>query len=158
MTAAHAHTTEFTTPSERDITITRTFDAPRELVFAAWTDPAHLPNWLGPAKHTMTVCEIDLRVGGDYRYVWALAPEGELEMGGTFTEIDAPSRLVSTEWMKGYPGECVNELVLTEADGRTTAVLTSTYPSNEIRDMAMASGMQGGVIEGFERLDALLAA
>ncbi len=157
MTAmSHSHRTEFTTPSDREICMTRTFDAPRELVFDAWTSCAHLPHWMGPEVMQMIACEIDLRVGGAWRFVWR-GPDGfELGLGGVYQEIVPPERLVSTEVMDGSPGESLSTLVLTENNGKTTITNTALYPSKEARDAMLASGMEGGVTEGFERLDAHL--
>jgi uncharacterized protein YndB with AHSA1/START domain len=97
-TANDVGATTFTTPSDREIEVTRVFDAPRELVFAAWTKPEHLRNWmLGPGGWTMTVCEIDLRPGGAQRFVWRGRDGAEMEIRGEYREIDPPERLVTTE-------------------------------------------------------------
>jgi uncharacterized protein YndB with AHSA1/START domain len=155
-TTSKAHETTFTTPSDREIVISRSFDAPRELVFAAFTEPEHLPNWMGPAIFKMVTCEIDLRVGGAYRWAWS-GPDGSImAMGGTYEEVVPPERIVSTESFEGIPGETHNTVVFTEEDGRTTATVTVLYPSKEARDGALASGMKDGMAEGYERLDALL--
>jgi uncharacterized protein YndB with AHSA1/START domain len=149
--------TSYTTPNDREIVVTRVVDAPRHLVFEAWTDPRHIPNWLlGPEGWTMPVCELDLRPGGAWRYVWRRSDGAELTMGGLVREVTPPERLVTTErWGPEWP-ETVNTLRLTESAGRTTIVLTITYPSKAARDAALESGMKGGMDESFARLDRLV--
>lgn len=148
--------TIFTTPSDREIVMTRVIDAPREAVFDAWTNCEHLPHWMGPAIMEMIACQIDLRVGGSWRFVWR-GPDGfEFGMSGVYLEIDAPERLVSTESMDGFPGETQSVLVLTEQDGKTTITNTVVYPSKEVRDTLLESGMKDGVAEGYDRLEARL--
>jgi uncharacterized protein YndB with AHSA1/START domain len=148
-------------PGERDIVITRRFDAPRQMVFEAHTRPDLVSRWLlGPPGWTMPVCEIDLRIGGSYHYVWRNDTNGrQFGMGGVFREIAAPARLVTTEKFdeSPYPGEAVNTLVLTEQGGQTLLTLTSVYPSREIRDIALKSGMEKGVGPSYDRLEALVA-
>jgi uncharacterized protein YndB with AHSA1/START domain len=149
-------------PGERDIVITRRFDAPRLLVFDAHTRPEFVRRWLlGPPGWTMPVCEIDLRVGGRYHYVWRNDANGrQFGMSGEFREIAAPGRLVSTERFdeSPYPGEAVNTLTLTEEHGQTLLTLTSVYPSRELRDIALKSGMEKGVGPSYDRLQALVDA
>jgi uncharacterized protein YndB with AHSA1/START domain len=153
-------TLQVTTPSEREIEMTRVFDAPRNLVFDAWTKPELLRRWLGVrAGWSMAVCEVDLKVGGEYRYVWRGADGAEMGMGGVYREIVAPERLVVTEsfdepW---YPGEALDTLVLVEGDGKTTATTTVLYESQEIRDAVLESGMARGVAESYDTLDEYLA-
>lgn len=148
--------TTFTTPSEREIVITRVVDAPRELVFEMWTSCEHLPHWMGPAIMEMTGCQIDLREGGAWRFEWR-SPDGfVMGMGGVYTEIAPPERLVSTEKMDGFPDEALSTLVLTVENGKTTITNTVLYPSRETRDAVLESGMQEGVSEGFDRLDEYL--
>jgi uncharacterized protein YndB with AHSA1/START domain len=145
--------TTFTTPSDREVAITRVVDAPRRLVFEAWTNPSHVPRWmLGPHGWSMPVCEIDLRPGGAWHFVWRRDDGTEMEMRGTYKEIAAPERLVSTESWGGDWPETLNTLVLTEAGGRTTITLTILYPSREAREAALQSGMKDGASESFERL------
>jgi uncharacterized protein YndB with AHSA1/START domain len=96
-TATKVGVTTFTTPSDREVVMARVFDAPRRLVFDAWTSPEHLPHWmLGPSGWTMPVCEIDLRPGGAYRYVWRRSDGTEMGMGGVYKEIAPPERLIAT--------------------------------------------------------------
>src|SRR5579872_2950338 len=115
---------KITTPTDREIVMTRVFDAPRHLVFAAWTRPELLKRWLlGPPGWSMPVCEIDLRVGGKYRYVWRQDSDGtEMGMGGVYREIVKPERIVATEKFdqSWYEGEAVGTTLLAEQGGRTT--------------------------------------
>ena len=147
----------WTTPSDLEIVSTRTFDAPRRLVFAAFTDPAHVPNWLlGPDGWDMPICEIDLRVGGKWRYVWRNSTDGrEFGMHGVYREIDAPAKIVNTEVFEG--SEAVNTLELSELSGRTLMVHTMRMPSIEARDGALATGMTEGADTSYDRLDSYLA-
>ena len=157
----NAETLEITTPTAREIVMTRVFDAPRRLVFDAWTKPELVKRWLlGPDGWTMPVCEIDLRVGGKYRWVWRRDSDGtEMGIGGVYREVAAPERLVATErfdeaW---YPGEAVNTVALVEQGGRTTMTQTTLYESRDARDKALQSGMADGVGASYDRLEALLA-
>lgn len=156
-TPAMTGVTSYATPTDLEVVITRVVDAPRRLVFDAWTDPAHLPKWLlGPEGWTMPVCEMDLRPGGSWRYVWRKADGSELAMAGSVREVTPPARLVTTErWGPEWP-ETVNTLGLTESRGRTTITLTILYPSKEARDAALGTGMKGGMEQSFARLDGLL--
>lgn len=156
------NTLQVTTPSEREIAMTRVFAAPRQLVYDAHTKPELVRQWLlGPPGWSMPVCEMDVRVGGTYRWVWKRDTDGStMGMGGVYREVLAPQRLVATEkfdeaW---YPGEALNTLVLVEQSGRTTLTQTMRYESREARDTALKSGMEQGVTAGYERLDGLLAA
>ena len=145
--------TTFTTPSDREVTMTRVFDAPRRLVFEAWTNPKHLPHWLlGPEGWTMPVCEVDLRPGGAWRFVWRKADGSEMEMHGVYREVKPPERVVSTESWGGEWPETINTLTLTEKDGRTTMSQTVLYPSKDARDAAMKTGMKDGASMSFDRL------
>jgi uncharacterized protein YndB with AHSA1/START domain len=137
--------------------MTRVFDAPRRLVFEAWTNPAHLPHWmLGPEGWTMPICEIDLRPGGAWRFVWRRVDGTEMEMRGIYQEVVPPERLVSTEAWGGDWPETLNTLLLSELDGRTTIEQRVLYPSKEARDAALQTGMKEGVSLGFDRLEAYL--
>ncbi len=149
-----------TTRSDREIVMTRAFDAPRKLVFDAFTKPELVKQWLlGPPGWSMPVCEIDLRVGGSYRYVWRKAGVPDMGMGGVYREVVAPERVVCTEkfdqaW---YPGEALGTLVLVEQGGKTTVTQTMLYESKEARDGILKSGMEKGVEASYERLAELLA-
>ena len=151
--------TSYTTPSDREVLLTRVVSAPRRLVFAAWTEPRHLQRWLtGPEGWTMPVCEIDLRPGGRWRYVYRKASGKEMTLTGSVLEVAPPERLVTTEsWGPEWP-ETVNTLVLTESEGRTTIALTITYVSKEARDAALATGAMDSMNRAFELLDELLDA
>ena len=154
-------TLNVTLPSEREIAMTRVFHAPRRLVWEAHTKPELVQRWLlGPDGWSMPVCEMDLRVGGKYRWVWRRDKDGtEMASGGVFQEIVAPERLVSTEQFEQawYPGEGLNTLVLTEKDGKTTLTQTMLYESREIRDGVLKSGMESGVEASYDRLDEIFA-
>jgi uncharacterized protein YndB with AHSA1/START domain len=154
-------TLKVTTPSEREIAMTRVFDAPRALVFDAYTKPELVRRWLlGPDGWSMPVCEIDLRVGGAYRYVWRRDQDGtEMGMGGVYREIAAPQRLVCTERFdeSWYPGEALDTISLVERGGKTTLTQTMRYESRDARDAVLKSPMESGVRAGFDRLAELLA-
>lgn len=146
-----------TLPSDLEIEIVRKFDAPPELVFDVWTKPAHVRNWWGYPEHPMTVCEIDLRVGGTYRYAAEVPGFGEIAFRGVFQEIDRPRRLVSTEIYEAFPdNEAINTLVLEEEDGVTTATMLLVHPNKEARDGHIQSGMEGGLQVSLNRIDAIL--
>lgn len=144
-------------PGKPTIVITRVFNAPRNVVFEAWTTPEHLQRWmLGPRGWTMPVCENDFRVGGKWRRVWRHENGDEMEMRGEHREIVPPEKVVSTEsWGDDWP-ETVNTLLLSEAGGKTTMALTMQFPSIEARDGALKSGMKEGMEETFNRLETLL--
>jgi len=149
--------TTFTTPSDRESRVTRVVNAPRRLVWEAWTNPEHVPQWmLGPPGWTMPVCEIDLRVGGAWHFVWRQADGTEMAMRGEYREVTPPERLVSTErWGDPFP-ETVNTVVLTEDAGKTTITVTILYPSQEARDAALKTGMKEGMEITYQRLDEYL--
>jgi uncharacterized protein YndB with AHSA1/START domain len=151
-----------TTAGDRELVMTRVFDAPRRLVYDAHTKPELVRRWLlGPPGWSMPVCEMDVRVGGTYRWVWRHDTNGtEMGMGGVYREVKAPERLVTTEkfdeaW---YPGESLNTLVLVEQAGQTTLTQTMRYESREARDAVIKSGMEKGVTASYDRLDDVLAA
>jgi uncharacterized protein YndB with AHSA1/START domain len=147
-----------TTSSEREIVVTRVFNAPRRLVFEAWTNPKYLPHWmLGPEGWTMPVCEIDLRPGGGWHFVWRQSNGTEMEMRGVYREITPPERLVTSESWGGDWPETVNTLVLREENGKTTMTLTILYPSKEAREAALKTGMKEGMAHSFDRLESHLA-
>lgn len=153
----NSETFKVTTPTEREIVITRVLDAPRHLVFEAWTSPKHLPHWmLGPPGWTMPVCEIDLRPGGKWHFVWRKSDGSEMAMSGTYKEIVPPERLVSLESWGGDWPETLNTVTLLENNGKTTVMLTVLYPSKEARDAALQTGMKEGVAAGYDRLDEYL--
>jgi uncharacterized protein YndB with AHSA1/START domain len=154
-------TFNITTHGDREIVVTRVFDAPRRLVFDAYTKPELVKTWLlGPAGWSMPVCEIDLRAGGKYRYVWRSDSDGhEMGMGGIYREVVVPERIVATEifdeaW---YPGEAVDTIILVERDGKTTLTQTILYNSRETRDAVLKSPMESGMAASFDRLEKVLA-
>ncbi len=151
---------KITMSGDRDLVMTRVFDAPRRLVFDAHTKPELVRQWLlGPPGWSMPVCEMDVRVGGRYRWVWRHDTKGtEMGMGGMYREVKAPERLVATEkfdeaW---YPGEALNTLVLVEQGGRTTLTQTMRYESRAARDAVLKSDMERGVAASYDRLDDVL--
>jgi uncharacterized protein YndB with AHSA1/START domain len=147
----------FTNPSDTELVMTRLFDAPRTRVFDAWTNPKHLPHWMiGPEGWTMPVCEVDLRPGGAWHFVWRRADGTEMSMRGVYTEVTPPERLVSTESWGGPFPDTINTLVLTEENGKTIATLTITYPSKAARDAAAATGMRQGMEASNVRLERYL--
>jgi uncharacterized protein YndB with AHSA1/START domain len=158
VTAKHSAATTLTTPSDREIVVTRVVNAPRRLVWEAYTNPTHVPHWmLGPQGWTMPVCEIDLRVGAVWHFVWRRADGSEMAMRGVYQEIVPHERLVSTEaWGRDWP-ETINTLLLSEAAGKTTITSRVLYPSKEARDAALKTGMKEGMSESFDRLAEYLA-
>jgi uncharacterized protein YndB with AHSA1/START domain len=155
---ANPNATTITTPSETEVLISRTVNAPRRLVFAAYTEPQHVQHWLlGPEGWTMPVCEIDLRPGGTWRYVWRKNDGSEMEMIGEYKEVAPPERLVSTEAWGGDWPETLNTLILTEEAGKTTIEQWVRYVSREARDAAMQTGMEDGAVVSYNRLESYLA-
>ncbi|HEX5830325.1 MAG TPA: SRPBCC family protein [Gemmatimonadaceae bacterium] len=150
-----AHPVDVTTPSDRQIRVTRGFDAPRTLIFDCHTRPELVKRWLlGPPGWTMPVCEIDLRVGGHYRYVWRNDENGrEFTIGGEHREIVAPARIVTLERFEEDEALCT--LTLTEHDGRTTLTQTMEFATRELRDKALQTGMTDGMAISYDRLEAL---
>ena len=147
-------------PSDRETRVTRRFNAPRRLVFAAFTTPSLVSRWmLGPKDFTMPVCEIDLRPGGTFRYVWRKGNGFEMGMRGRFEDVVPPERIVHTEifdqdWTGG---ETRVTTLFTEHADTTTMTMTVLYSSTAARDGALATGMTTGMALGFAQLDALLA-
>jgi len=158
------HLLEVTTPSDVEIVMTRTFNAPRHLVWNAMTKPELIRRWLyAPEGWTMTVCEGDAKVGGTFHWAWN-GPDGKLGLtiSGVNREVVPPAKMVHTETMAlgdGVPlGELLATVVLTEREGKTHLRMTLLFPSKEARDGALASGMERGVRAGYEQLDEILAA
>lgn len=146
---------------DREIVATRTFDAPRELVFEAYTRPELLKRWLGVfGGWSLDVCDVDLVVGGAYRWVWHGPDGAKMGMGGVYLEIAAPDRLVCTEKFDDawYEGEGHNTVELTEKAGKTTLTLTLRYQSQATRDGVLKSPMETGMAGSYDALEALLAA
>jgi uncharacterized protein YndB with AHSA1/START domain len=152
---------DITTPSDTELSIQRTFDAPRAKVFAAITTPDTIRRWLsGPPGWTMTECVLEPKAGTAYRFAWRNGENGPtMGLGGTVTEAVVPEKLVATEkfdqpW---YPGEAQISQRLTEADGKTTLTITMRYPAKDVRDGVLNSGMTTGMQMNYDRLAALLA-
>jgi len=144
-------------PSEREILVTRTFDAPRELVFRAHTDPQLIPLWWGPRSTTTIVDKMDVRPGGEYRFIHRSDDGSEVVFHGEFREIVAPQRLVQTSAMEGMPGFLLETLSFEEHGGKTTLTVLDDCPTQEVRDAVLASGMEEGMNESYDRLTDLLA-
>jgi uncharacterized protein YndB with AHSA1/START domain/catechol 2,3-dioxygenase-like lactoylglutathione lyase family enzyme len=149
--------TTFDTHGDLELVITRVVDAPRELVWAAWTDPVHLPHWYGAKGWTLPDCEVDLRAGGAYRFVSVGPDARRLVSYGVYHEVVAPERLVCTEAYEGVEGESVNTLTFADEGGRTRMTIEVRYPTREIRDAMLDTRMRDGVSESFDRLDEFLA-
>jgi uncharacterized protein YndB with AHSA1/START domain len=144
------------TPAPREIVLTRVFDAPRTMVYDALTQPDLLKRWFGPRGWSLVVCEIDLRVGGKWRFVLQ-GPDGKkMGMYGVYRELLRPERTVHTESFDDYPGESIVTGVLVEQAGRTTLTGTVLYQSQEIRDAVIKSGMEHGAAETYDKLAELL--
>jgi uncharacterized protein YndB with AHSA1/START domain len=151
-------------PSDTEMVITRQFDAPRDLVFKAYTTPELVKRWWGFETSEWLVCEIDLRVGGLWRYVTREAGGFDVAFHGEYREIDGPGRLVSTEVFEGAPVEdpeaagSLNTVTLDEADGVTTMTVLVQCPSKEVRDAIIESGMESGMQVSYNRLEDLVRA
>ena len=154
---------QVSTPTDTTIVLTRTFNAPRRLVWEAMTDPARMRRWmLAPPGWTMTVCECEARVGGALRLVWKSEDaDPVMTLQGVFTEVVPHERIVHTETMMLGSGQIIGQLVEThefaEKDGVTTMRITQAYDSKDARDGALASGMDQGMEAGYQQLDAVLA-
>src|SRR5262249_53633374 len=149
-------TLNVTTPTDREIVLTRVFDAPRRLVFDAFSKPELLKRWFGPRGWSLETCEVDHRVGGGFRFVLT-GPKGEkMGMRGVYKEIAAPDRSVHMELFDDYPGEAMVTATFTEQAGRTTLTATVEYESAEIRDAVLRSGMERGAGESYDRLEEVL--
>lgn len=160
MSGSGSHELTVTMPSDTEIVMSRTFDAPRDLVFEAHTSCEHLSRWWGPKKYEVVSCEVDFRPGGTWRIVHR-GPDGdEIAFFGDYLEIVRPERIAWTfafegltgqEGLSGGPGP--ETMVFEEHDGTTTITTTSTFPSAEVRDLVLESGMEEGAVETYDRLD-----
>jgi uncharacterized protein YndB with AHSA1/START domain len=153
--AVNSDTFKATTPSDREITLTRLFDAPRRLVFEAMTRPEHVRRWWGilDDRYSVTVCEIDLRPGGRWRFV-GKSPHGEVEFYGVYREVVAPELLVFTEIFAAFPDvESVVTGVFAEEGSKTRLTVTALYPSKDVRDSVLDSGMTRGAGISYDRLE-----
>jgi len=151
-------TLKVTTPSDREVVLTRVFDAPRAMVYDALTKPELLKRWFGPRGWSLVVCEVDLRVGGKWRFVLK-GPNGtQMGMFGVYRELQRPERTVHTESFDDYPqSESIVTGLLVEHDGKTTLTATVLYPSKEVRDAVIKSGMEHGAAETYDKLAEMLA-
>jgi len=151
-------TATITTPADREIRIERVFDAPRDRVFAAFTDPDLIPAWWGPRDTTTVVDQMDVRAGGSWRFVVGNPDGSETGFRGTYREVTAPERIVQTFEWEGMPGHVSVETATFEDLGdRTRLVTTSIFHTTEERDGMLGSGMEHGLNETYARLDELLA-
>ena len=156
--AAHSSSFKVTTPSDQEIRLTRLFDAPRHLVFEVMTTPKHVKQWWGRLGqgYSVPVCEIDLRPGGAWRFV-NRHPKGEAAFHGEYREITAPSRLVFTEIFEEFPDTVsVVTTEFTDEGGKTRMTATVSYPSLEVRDMVLATGMARGAALSYDQLENLV--
>ena len=153
--AANSETFAVTTPADREIRLTRLFDAPRDLVFEAMTKPEHIRRWWGclGEGYSVPVCEVDLKVGGKWRFV-NRHPQGDAEFYGEYREIAPPDRLVFTEIYAPFPdAPSLVTAEFTEENGKTRMTVTSQYPSHEVRDMVLGTGMERGAAISYDRLE-----
>src|SRR5260370_15213988 len=150
-------TLKITTPTDREIVMTRVFDAPRTLVFDAFSKPELAKPWFGPRGWPLVVCEVDQRVGGGVRFVMRGPDGNDMGMRGVYREIAPPERSVHMESFDDYPGESQVTGVFVEQGGKTTLTVTVLYPSREVRDIVIKSGMEHGAAESYDKLAELLA-
>lgn len=151
---------KITMPSDREVALSRVFDAPRHLVFEAWTRPELLKRWLGVFDGwSLSICEMDVRVGGAIRWVWRNTDGTEMGMNGVYREIVPPERIVQTELFDEdwTGGETLVTIAFAEHNARTTVTHTALYKSKAARDAAMKTGMDQGMAAGYEQLDRVLA-
>jgi uncharacterized protein YndB with AHSA1/START domain len=154
MAVTSSGTATVTLPTDEQILITREFDAPKHLVYRAWTTPELVKRWWSGHRGTVTSAEIDLRVGGMWRYVMVATGGYEVAFHGEFREIVPNERIVTTEVYEAMPeGEALNTVTFTELDGRTTVTLLSELPTKEVRDMVIESGMELGMQEQMDVLE-----
>ena len=145
-------TLKVTTPSDREIRMVRVFDAPRQIVFDAFTKCELLKRWFGPHGFSLSVCDGDFRPGGGWRFV-VRGPDGsEMGMRGRIREMSPPDRLVHVETFDDYPGEALVTTTFVEARGKTTVTIDLLYESKEVRDAVVRSGMEHGAAESYDRL------
>ncbi|HUR84518.1 MAG TPA: SRPBCC family protein [Solirubrobacteraceae bacterium] len=158
MTNQSAVTATVTIPTEREIHIERTFEAPRDRVFAVYTDPELIPQWWGPRGTTTEVVEMDVRTGGDWRFIAHNSDGSQTAFRGTYREVTVPERIVQTFEWEGMPGYVsVETAVFEDLGDRTKVTTTSLFHTTEERDGMLNSGMEGGMNETYQRLDELLA-
>jgi uncharacterized protein YndB with AHSA1/START domain len=148
---------QLTTPSDREVVMERIFDAPRELVFATYTDPKSIPHWWGPRRYSTKVDKMDVRVGGTWRFLSYDSDGNESGFHGVYREIVPPKKLVSTFEYEGMPGHVVvDTAIFEESAGKTKVTVRSLFQNKEDRDGMLATGMESGASESWDRLDELL--
>jgi uncharacterized protein YndB with AHSA1/START domain len=153
----NSETLKITTPTDREVVVTRVFDAPRRLVFDALTKPELLKRWYGQSGWTLVVCEVDLRVGGAFRFVSRRAEGRDVGQRGIYREVIPAERIVYAEsWEDWDAGETLVTTVLVEQGGRTTLTSTALFPSREVRDTVLKSGMERGAAELYDKLEKCL--
>jgi len=145
-----------TTPSDREVEMVRGFNAPKQMVFDAFSKPELLKRWFGPRGWSLSECTVDLKVGGGFRFILRSPDGNEMGMRGTYREIAAPDRSVHLESFDDFPGESQVTAVFTEAEGKTTLTVTVLYPSKEVRDAVIQSGMEHGAAESYDKLAEML--
>ena len=158
-TVANSDTFKVTTPSDLEIRLTRLFDAPRRLVFEAMSKPEHIKRWWGCLGdgYSVPVCEVDLRPGGAWRFV-NRSPKGEFGFHGVYCEVVSPERVVFTEIFEPFPdAESIVTAVFTDENGKTRLTLTARYPSLDVRDMVLKTGMERGAAISYDRLEEVVA-
>jgi uncharacterized protein YndB with AHSA1/START domain len=159
MTSSLQREMTLTLPSDREIVMQRAFKAPARTLFEVWTKPEHVAKWYPVRGTTMTVCEIDLRVGGAWRWVLMHPKGGEIAFSGVFREINPPRRLQRTEVFEAMPGPgSLVTLTFDEQDGQTTLTINMLFEGKQDRDVCLRSGMELGVKECFQKIDELVAA
>jgi len=158
MTSTEKRELSITLPSDCELEMKRVFNAPAAKLFEVWTKPEHVMKWYGVRSTTMTVCEMDVRVGGAWRWVSTMPNGMEIAFSGKFLALDPPHRLQKTEWFEAVPGaESVVTLTFEEHDGQTTLTAHMRFQNKRQRDICLKSGMELGVKECFENIDAILA-
>ena len=158
--AAHSDTFTVTTPSDREIRMTRLFDAPPHLVWEVMSRPEHIREWWGRLGdgYSVPFCEVDLRPGGRWRFV-NRHPTGEAAFHGIYRELDPPGRAVYTEIFEAFPDvESVVTTLLADEGGKTRITVTASYPSAEVRDMVLKTGMERGAALSYDRLEDVVIA
>lgn len=149
-------TLKVTLQGDREVVLTRVFNAPRAMVYDALTKPELIKRWFGPHGWSLESCEVDLRVGGKWRYVMKGPDNATMGMFGSYRELNRPDGLMHTENFDDFPGEAIVTTRLVEENGKTTLTGTVLSPSKEIRDAVVASGMEHGAAETYDRLETLL--
>ena len=147
-------------PNSHELTMTRVFNAPRDVVFKVMTDPKQIPNWWGPRDYTTIVDKMEVKSGGVWRYIQRGADGSEFGFHGVYHSIIAPESIIDTFEFEGMPGHVLMETTTLEAlpDGKTKLIVSSVFQTVEDRDGMMSSGMEGGANESYDRLDEILAA